>query len=154
MSALDRLKCIQNNFRQQWNGINCEISGRPGKSNLFYSWPSNEHSIECFIGFKHFSPNDLFVFVQALQTSSIVKEPSISLNLSNKRMNVKSYSIKFSPNLENLKTRGRESLPMPVQLPPQRIVLLFLINQASSLKPAVQRAMDSTMLRTKTIMSF
>ena len=34
MSALDRLKCIQNNFRQQWNGINCEISGRPGKSLL------------------------------------------------------------------------------------------------------------------------
>lgn len=31
MSALDRLKCIQNNFRQQWHGINCEISGRPGE---------------------------------------------------------------------------------------------------------------------------
>ena len=34
MSALDRLKCIQNNFRQQWHGINCEISGRPGKSSI------------------------------------------------------------------------------------------------------------------------
>jgi hypothetical protein len=34
MSALDRLKCIQNNFRQQWNGINCEVSGRPGTSNF------------------------------------------------------------------------------------------------------------------------
>lgn len=30
MSALDRLKYIQNNFRQHWSGINCEISGRPG----------------------------------------------------------------------------------------------------------------------------
>mmetsp|Transcript_15281 Transcript_15281/g.20773 ORF Transcript_15281/g.20773 Transcript_15281/m.20773 type:complete len:141 (+) Transcript_15281:276-698(+) len=34
MSALDRLKCIQNNFRQQWHGINCEISGRPGTANF------------------------------------------------------------------------------------------------------------------------
>lgn len=39
MSALDRLKCIQNNFRQQWNGINCEISGRPGEYH-FFSIPS------------------------------------------------------------------------------------------------------------------
>ena len=35
MSALERLKCIQNNFRQQWHGINCEISGRPGESPFF-----------------------------------------------------------------------------------------------------------------------
>lgn len=34
MSALDRLKCIQNNFRQQWNGIMCESSGRPGTANF------------------------------------------------------------------------------------------------------------------------
>lgn len=36
MSALDRLKCIQNNFRQQWHGINCEISGRPGEYFWFF----------------------------------------------------------------------------------------------------------------------
>lgn len=34
MSALDRLKCIQNNFRQQWHGISCEVSGRPGTANF------------------------------------------------------------------------------------------------------------------------
>ena len=30
MSALDRLKNIQSNFKRTWNGINCEYSGRSG----------------------------------------------------------------------------------------------------------------------------
>lgn len=34
MSALDRLKMIQSNFKQQWKGILCESSGRPGTSNF------------------------------------------------------------------------------------------------------------------------
>ena len=34
MSALDRLKHIQSNFKQHWKGINCEFSGRPGTSNF------------------------------------------------------------------------------------------------------------------------
>ena len=34
MSALDRLKHIQSNFKQNWQGINCEYSGRPGTSNF------------------------------------------------------------------------------------------------------------------------
>jgi hypothetical protein len=34
MSALDRLKLIQSNFKQNWNGINCASSGRPGTSNF------------------------------------------------------------------------------------------------------------------------
>jgi hypothetical protein len=34
MSALDRLKLIQHNFKQQWRGIQCEFSGRPGTSNF------------------------------------------------------------------------------------------------------------------------
>ncbi len=34
MSALDRLKSIQSNFKRNWNGISCEHSGRPGTSNL------------------------------------------------------------------------------------------------------------------------
>jgi hypothetical protein len=34
MSALDRLKHIQSNFKQHWRGINCEFSGRPGTSNF------------------------------------------------------------------------------------------------------------------------
>jgi hypothetical protein len=34
MSALDRLKLIQSNFKLTWNGINCESSGRPGTSNF------------------------------------------------------------------------------------------------------------------------
>jgi hypothetical protein len=34
MSALDRLKLIQQNFKQNWNGIQCESAGRPGTSNF------------------------------------------------------------------------------------------------------------------------
>ena len=34
MSALDRLKLIQSNFKQQWQGIQCESTGRPGTSNF------------------------------------------------------------------------------------------------------------------------
>jgi len=34
MSALDRLKNIQANFRRTWNGIDCSISGRAGTSNF------------------------------------------------------------------------------------------------------------------------
>lgn len=34
MSALDRLKLIQTNFKMNWNGIACEYSGRPGTSNF------------------------------------------------------------------------------------------------------------------------
>lgn len=34
MSALDRLKHIQSNFKQHWKGINCEYAGRPGTSNF------------------------------------------------------------------------------------------------------------------------
>jgi hypothetical protein len=34
MSALDRLKQIQSNFKRQWNGIDCTISGRVGTSNF------------------------------------------------------------------------------------------------------------------------
>jgi hypothetical protein len=34
MSALDRLKLIQYNFRRNWDGIQCESSGRPGTSNF------------------------------------------------------------------------------------------------------------------------
>jgi hypothetical protein len=30
MSALDRLKNIQSNFKRTWNGIVCEVSGRTG----------------------------------------------------------------------------------------------------------------------------
>lgn len=32
MSALDRLKNIQSNFKRTWNGIDCSISGRAGNS--------------------------------------------------------------------------------------------------------------------------
>jgi hypothetical protein len=34
MSALDRLKSIQSNFKRQWTGINCDYSGRSGTSNF------------------------------------------------------------------------------------------------------------------------
>ena len=34
MSALDRLKLIQSNFKQGWQGIQCESGGRPGTSNF------------------------------------------------------------------------------------------------------------------------
>jgi hypothetical protein len=34
MSALDRLKLIQQNFKQTWNGIACESCARPGTSNF------------------------------------------------------------------------------------------------------------------------
>ena len=34
MSALDRLKHIQSNFKQHWKGISCDYSGRPGTSNF------------------------------------------------------------------------------------------------------------------------
>jgi len=34
MSALDRLKNIQSNFKKTWTGINCEMSGRSGTSNF------------------------------------------------------------------------------------------------------------------------
>jgi hypothetical protein len=34
MSALDRLKNIQSNFKKTWTGINCEMSGRAGTSNF------------------------------------------------------------------------------------------------------------------------
>ena len=34
MSALDRLKHIQSNFKQHWKGISCEYAGRPGTSNF------------------------------------------------------------------------------------------------------------------------
>jgi len=34
MSALDRLKLIQSNFKQNWLGIQCESCGRPGTSNF------------------------------------------------------------------------------------------------------------------------
>ena len=34
MSALDRLKNIQSNFKRNWNGIDCSISGRTGTSNF------------------------------------------------------------------------------------------------------------------------
>jgi hypothetical protein len=34
MSALDRLKHIQSNFKQNWKGINCDFAGRPGTSNF------------------------------------------------------------------------------------------------------------------------
>jgi len=31
MSALDRLKNIQSNFKRTWIGIDCTVSGRAGK---------------------------------------------------------------------------------------------------------------------------
>lgn len=34
MSALDRLKLIQTQFKQQWNGISTEYTDQPGTSNL------------------------------------------------------------------------------------------------------------------------
>ena len=34
MSALDRLKHIQSNFKQHWKGVNCDFAGRPGTSNF------------------------------------------------------------------------------------------------------------------------
>lgn len=34
MSSLDRLKMIQQQFKQNWTGINTEYTGRPGTSNL------------------------------------------------------------------------------------------------------------------------
>jgi len=34
MSALDRLKLIQQNFSKTWKGINCEYAGRPGTSQI------------------------------------------------------------------------------------------------------------------------
>jgi len=34
MSALDRLKNIQANFKKTWAGINCEVSGRAGTANF------------------------------------------------------------------------------------------------------------------------
>ena len=34
MSALDRLKMIQAQYKQVWSGINTEYTGRPGTSNL------------------------------------------------------------------------------------------------------------------------
>jgi hypothetical protein len=34
MSALDRLKSIQSNFKKNWNGVLTEHSGRPGTSIL------------------------------------------------------------------------------------------------------------------------
>lgn len=34
MSALDRLKQIQSNFKRQWNGVDCAVSGRVGTSNF------------------------------------------------------------------------------------------------------------------------
>lgn len=34
MSALDRLKNIQSNFKRTWNGVDCYISGRAGTSNF------------------------------------------------------------------------------------------------------------------------
>jgi len=34
MSALDRLKNIQSNFKRSWNGIDCNVSGRAGTSNF------------------------------------------------------------------------------------------------------------------------
>lgn len=34
MSALDRLKQVQNLFKQTWNGIQTEYTGRPGTSNI------------------------------------------------------------------------------------------------------------------------
>jgi len=34
MSALDRLKMIQAQYKQSWTGINAEYTGRPGTSNL------------------------------------------------------------------------------------------------------------------------
>lgn len=34
MSALDRLKNIQSNFKKTWTGINCEVSGRAGTANF------------------------------------------------------------------------------------------------------------------------
>ncbi len=33
MSALDRLKNIQSNFKRTWNGVDCNVSGRAG---IFY----------------------------------------------------------------------------------------------------------------------
>ncbi len=35
MSALDRLKNIQSNFKRTWIGIDCQSSGRAGKSPLY-----------------------------------------------------------------------------------------------------------------------
>ena len=34
MSALDRLKQVQNIFKQTWNGIQTEYTGRPGTSTI------------------------------------------------------------------------------------------------------------------------
>ena len=34
MSALDRLKSIQSNFKRTWNGVNCDFSGRAGTANF------------------------------------------------------------------------------------------------------------------------
>lgn len=34
MSALDRLKQVQNLFKQTWTGIHTEYTGRPGTSNI------------------------------------------------------------------------------------------------------------------------
>ncbi len=34
MSALDRLKNIQSNFKRTWNGIDCQASGRAGTANF------------------------------------------------------------------------------------------------------------------------
>jgi hypothetical protein len=34
MSALDRLKQVQNIFKQTWNGIDTDYTGRPGTCNI------------------------------------------------------------------------------------------------------------------------
>lgn len=48
MSALDRLKNIQSNFKRNWNGIDCCISGRTGTSN-FVNKKRTFHIPESFI---------------------------------------------------------------------------------------------------------
>ena len=48
MSALDRLKSIQANFKRTWNGIDCCISGRAGTSN-FVNKKRTFHIPETFI---------------------------------------------------------------------------------------------------------
>ena len=34
MSAIDRLKQIQANFKATWGGIQCDKTGRPGTANI------------------------------------------------------------------------------------------------------------------------
>jgi len=122
MSALDRLKCIQNNFRQQWHGISCELSGRPGKSN--------------------FSP---LTQIKVLQTSSIASAQSQSLRLPRLKTNARSFSTRFSKSSRTSKTKSKASR---TQTHPKRRRLTGHLYPASQVfsrrRPARQPAGSTT----------